>query len=124
MLLKKLKDIPQFIAGDKTILREVLHPKNDAIEMNYSIAHAVVLVGEKSLPHILRGRTEVYYILSGRGEMHINDETQIMEKGDTVFIPAGANQWIENVGEVELAFLAMVSPPCADNFLKTKWKLD
>ena len=111
MLLKKLKDIPQFIAGDKTILREVLHPKNDAIEMNYSIAHAVVLVGEKSLPHILRERTEVYYILSGRGEMHINDETQIMEKGDTVFIPAGANQWIENVGEVELAFLAMVSPP-------------
>jgi len=114
MLLKKLKDIPQFTAGDKTILREVLHPKNDAIEMNYSIAHAIVLVGEKSLPHILHGRSEVYYILSGMGEVHINEERQVMEKGDTVFIPAGACQWIENVGEVDLVFLAMVSPPWSE----------
>ena len=37
-----------------------------------------------------------------------------MEKGDTVFIPAGANQWIENVGEVDLVFLAMVSPPWSE----------
>jgi len=111
MLLKKLKDIPQFIAGDKTILREVLHPKNDAIEMNYSIAHAIVQVGEKSLPHVLHERSEVYYILEGKGEMHIDNEIQLMEKGDTVFIPAGANQWIENMGEKDLVFLAMVSPP-------------
>ena len=113
-MLKKLKDIPQFTAGDKTILREVLHPKNDAIEMNYSMAHAVVLVGEKSLPHILHGRSEVYFILSGKGEVHIDEETQVMEIGDTVFIPAGARQWIENMGEVELVFLAMVSPPWSE----------
>ncbi len=114
MLLKKLKDIPQFIAGDKTILREVLHPKNDAIDMNYSMAHAVVLVGEKSLPHVLHGRSEVYFILSGKGEVHIDEKMQVMEKGDTVFIRAGASQWIENVGEVDLVFLAMVSPPWSE----------
>lgn len=111
MLHKVLKDIPQFLAGDETVLREILHPKNDEVDMNYSIAHAVLPIGKASLPHILNERSEVYFILQGEGEMHINQETKTLRKGDTVFIPAGAEQWIKNIGDGELEFLAMVSPP-------------
>lgn len=114
MLIKVLKDISQFVAGDKTILKEVLHPKNDALDINYSLAHAIVLPSEQSLPHTLHERSEVYYILKGQGEMHINENTKIVNAGDTVFIPAGAEQWIKNTKKEDLEFLAIVSPPWTD----------
>jgi mannose-6-phosphate isomerase-like protein (cupin superfamily) len=31
--------------------------------------------------------SEVYYLLSGKGEMHIEDEVKIVEAGDTVPMP-------------------------------------
>lgn len=114
MLHKVLNEIQQFTAGDETILREVLHPKNDAIELNYSIAHAIVLPGEKSLPHTLHERSEVYYILNGTGKAFIAKEEKILNPGDTLYIPAGAEQWIENIGEENLVFLAIVSPPWSE----------
>lgn len=114
MLIKSLSQIPQFTAGDETLLREVLHPVNEDIDLNYSIAHAVVLPGKASLPHILHRRSEVYFILNGTGEMHLNGKTAQVKKGDTVFIPAGANQHIVNIGDTDLEFLAMVSPPWTD----------
>lgn len=114
MLFKNLKNIPEFIAGDKTIIKEVLHPKNDAVELGYSLAHAVVKPGEKSLPHILHTKSEAYFILEGQGMVYIDKKSKLLSKGDTVLIPAGANQWIENTGSEDLEFLAIVSPPWSE----------
>jgi mannose-6-phosphate isomerase-like protein (cupin superfamily) len=111
MIFKSKDKVPSFIAGDKTIIRELLHPKNDNIDINYSLAHARVEVGEASLPHILHQSSELYYILQGRGEAFIGEETWNLEVGDFVEIPAGVNQWIRNIGAVPLDFLCIVSPP-------------
>ena len=40
MIYKKLKDIPEFLAGDHTHLKEVLHPSNDSLSLNFSFKNA------------------------------------------------------------------------------------
>ena len=109
MLIRKLNECEEFIAGDGTQLRELLHPDKQPIELRYSLAHAVVPVGQTSIPHSLT-TSEVYYILSGTGEMHIADEVQLVEPGDAVYIPPNARQFIRNSGAEPLVFICMVDP--------------
>ena len=108
MKIIKLEETPSIIAGDKTVLKELLNTKVES-EIGYSLAHAVVSVGESSVQHRLNG-SEVYYILSGKGLMHINAETAEVGPGDVVVIPPNAQQFIENIGTKELVFLAICDP--------------
>jgi mannose-6-phosphate isomerase-like protein (cupin superfamily) len=109
MLIQKLNHCPEFVAGDGTLLRELLHPDKQAIALRYSLAHAIVPPGQTSIPHSL-STTEVYFILSGVGEMHIDDETQPVEPGDAIYIPPDAKQFIHNPGQEPLVFICMVDP--------------
>lgn len=109
MLIQKLSTCEEFIAGDGTVLRELLHPDKQPWEVRYSLAHAIVPIGQTSTPHSLT-TSEVYYILSGRGEMHIDSELQIVEAGDAVYIPPNARQFIHNCGEEALVFICIVDP--------------
>ncbi|HSM84110.1 MAG TPA: cupin domain-containing protein [Nodosilinea sp.] len=109
MLIRKLLDCPEFIAGDGTQLRELLHPDKQAIDLRYSLAHAVVPVGQVSRPHAL-ATSEVYYILTGQGAMSIDGEISPVEPGDAVYIPPGARQYIRNTGETPLVFICLVDP--------------
>lgn len=109
MLIRKLMDCPEFIAGDGTQLRELLHPDKQDIALRYSLAHAIVPVGQTSTPHALT-TSEVYYILQGQGEMHIGNEVQNVEPGDAVYIPPNARQYIGNSGSEPLVFICLVDP--------------
>lgn len=109
MLIRKLLDCPEFIAGDGTRLRELLHPDKQAIALRYSLAHAIVPVGGVSLPHALT-TSEVYYILSGQGEMHIDAEVKTVVPGDAIYIPPNARQYIRNLGAEPLVFICLVDP--------------
>lgn len=110
MKFKKLKDIPEFLAGDHTHLKEVLHPSNDQLRLGFSLAHAYLLEGEQSLPHRLL-HSETYYFLEGEGEIYVNDKKQDIEKGDIVYVPPHADQYVKNIGTTTLSFLCIVSPP-------------
>ena len=110
MRIRKLKNIQSFKAGDSTILKEILHPERDyQFDARYSLAHAKLEVGCESDKHKLK-TDEVYYILSGNGEMTIDDETEIVETGDTIEIPPHAVQSIKNIGDTILEFLCIVDP--------------
>ena len=116
MLIQDIKNLEYFRSADNCLLCELLHPEKikgtlpEKLSMNYSIAHAIVLRGEKSLPHRLKISSEVYYILSGSGKMHIGDESESVCSGQAVYIPPGDIQYIENTGDLDLVFLAIVSP--------------
>ena len=69
---KKLVEIPEFLAGDKTHLKEVLHPKNDNLDLGFSLAHAIIKKGESSLPHQLL-HSETYFFLNGKGQMFLGE---------------------------------------------------
>ncbi|GAB4230497.1 MAG: cupin domain-containing protein [Elainellaceae cyanobacterium] len=109
MLIQKLTNCSEFIAGDGTQLRELLHPDKQPVSIRYSLAHAVVPPGQTSIPHSLT-TSEVYYILSGVGEMHIDAEAESVEPGDAIYIPPNAKQYIHNFGSEPLIFICIVDP--------------
>ena len=109
MLIRKLADCEEFLAGDQTRLRELLHPDKQPLDLRYSLAHAILPVGQTSTPHALT-TAEVYYILTGQGEMHIDDQVEIIGPGDAVYIPPNARQFVRSLGPGDLVFICIVDP--------------
>ena len=109
MLIKRLKDCREITAGDRTRLRELLHPGRDAAAIRYSLACAWLAAGKRSQAHAL-ATAEVYYLIRGSGVMHVGDESADVSAGDAVYIPAGATQWLENTGRDEIEFICIVDP--------------
>ena len=104
------EDRPEIVAGDHTLLRELLHPARDPVSAGYSLARARLEPGTRSKPHRLVG-SELYYILSGNGSITIDGETVDLSPGGVVLVPAGATQHVENHGTEDLDFLCIVEPP-------------
>ena len=69
MLIRDLIDCKEFIAGDNSILRELLHPDKADISIRYSLAHAIVKPGKTSRSHKLK-TSEVYFILFFPGRIN------------------------------------------------------
>lgn len=114
MFIKDLKDCKEFLAGDKTILREILHPDKEechgkSLQLRYSLAHATLKLGETSTPHKLK-TSEVYYILEGEGMMFIDDKSSNIKPGQAIYIPPNSKQYIKNIGKGDLKFLCIVDP--------------
>lgn len=109
MLIRNLSDSTEIIAGDKTVLKELLHPAKADLALHYSLAHALVRPGETSAPHRLKS-AEVYYILEGEGVMHIDDEFAKVKAGQAIYIPPNSKQYIQNTGPGDLKFLCIVDP--------------
>jgi mannose-6-phosphate isomerase-like protein (cupin superfamily) len=109
MIIRRLSECEEFIAGDGSILRELLHPDKHGVALRYSLAHAIVRPGQTTLPHRLK-TSEVYYIISGEGVMHINDESSPVAPGDAVYIPPRASQSIHNHGDSDLVFICLADP--------------
>ncbi len=110
MIIKDLERCEEFIAGDNTILRELLHGKRESLKLHWSLAHATLKPGKKSLLHRLKKSSEIYYILEGEGIMHIDGESEKVQKHQLIYIPPNSKQYIENTGKNELKFLCIVDP--------------
>jgi len=113
MLIKTPNDCKYFSALDKTLICELLHPKQDpkGLKMDFSIAHAILGPAESSLPHRMKSSVEIYYILEGTGQMHIESESAEVEPDQAIYIPPNAAQWLVNTGNSDLKFLCLVCPP-------------
>jgi mannose-6-phosphate isomerase-like protein (cupin superfamily) len=109
MLIKDLKECEEIIAGDNTILKELLNPLKEDISVRYSLAHARLKPGQISLAHRLKS-SEVYYILEGKGEMFIDEEKENVSAGQAISIPPNAVQKIKNIRMLDLTFLCIVDP--------------
>ena len=105
----RASDRPEFLAGDHTLLREILHPAKDQLKLNYSLASGTLGPGLRSKWHVL-GSSEVYYFLAGEGRFRIDDEVTDVEAGTTVYVPPGGRQSLENTGSVNIEFLCLVDP--------------
>ena len=109
MFVRSLNSCQEFVAGDNCVLRELFNPLKDSLDLRYSLAHATVSAGSTTTPHSLK-TSEVYYILSGKAVMHIDDEHQSLCPGDTVYIAPETVQFIHNPGPDPLAFICIVDP--------------
>jgi len=114
MLVKSLRDLPTLTAEDGAAIKEVLHPRNDPIGNQLSLAHATVERGQETKNHVLE-IVEIYYILSGQGVMTINREQRKVKKNDAIYVYPGSEQRIKNVGDVALRFLVICAPPFSED---------
>ena len=77
-----------------------------------SIARARLAPGEATRWHMLRDTGERYVLLEGRGLVEVGDmQPQEVVPGDVVLIPPLTRQRITSVGQEDLIFLAICSPP-------------
>lgn len=109
MLIKDLRKCQEIVAGDNSILKELLNPLKEDIAIRYSLALAKVKQGETTLAHKLKS-SEVYYILQGTGEMFINNEIEQVSARQVIYIPPNSMQRIKNTGKTDLVFLCIVDP--------------
>lgn len=53
---------------------------------------------------------EIYFVLSGSGEMSVDDETRPVGPGDATWIPAGSRHSLLNNGREDCVILVVASP--------------
>lgn len=109
MLKRSLSECAEFLAGDHTVLRELLHPAKQPVKLGYSLALGRLAPGGRSKWHKLAS-SEVYYFIAGQGRFSIEGEMQFVEAGSVVYVPPGGNQSLENIGTTEIEFLCLVDP--------------
>ena len=53
---------------------------------------------------------EIYFVLSGTGEMRVGEESRQVGAGDATWIPVGSAHSLLNSGDQELTILVVASP--------------
>jgi len=104
-----LTDRPEFLAGDHTLLRELLHPAKQPLALGYSVAHGTLAPGGRSKWHRLAS-SEVYYIIAGWGQLTIDGSAVSVGPGSVIYVPPGGKQSLENCGTTAIEFLCLVDP--------------
>jgi mannose-6-phosphate isomerase-like protein (cupin superfamily) len=105
-----IEDCPQFVTKDKSKIREIMAPRNSLIEKQ-SLAEAVVPAGCATEEHYHSESEEIYFILSGVGEIRVNGELAAVGAGDAVALPPSSVHKIWNRGNSDLVFLCICVPP-------------
>ena len=109
---KNIKE--EFYTLEKCYVTELSNTPEDP---DVSIARARVEPGATTSWHRLKGTTERYFIISGKGLVEIGKlPPQEVIAGDVVLIPPMCPQRITNIGSEDLIFLAICSPRFSQEF--------
>ncbi|MED7825260.1 cupin domain-containing protein [Streptomyces chiangmaiensis] len=88
----------------------------DVITDDYTSAYrakfARISAGGRSETHV-DAHNHAFYIISGSGEVRIEDRLWQMRSGSVVKVPRGLPHSLENTGSADLVFLAIFDPPQA-----------
>ncbi len=82
-----------FTTKDGSEIHELLAYRNSAIR-NQSLAEATIAVGTATPEHYHPKSEEIYYILSGTGQMKLDGELRDVGPLDAIAIPPGARHTI------------------------------
>ena len=77
---------------------------------NFSMGYVTLHPRGGQVPWHNQEQEEVYFVVSGTGEMCLGDERQIVEAGQAVQIPPGVHHQLTNVGESELVMIYVYGP--------------
>jgi len=98
----------EFSTPERCFIFESLNASNDHL----SVARARVEPGVITRWHCVDGTVERYIVGEGTGRVEVGDlpPTEV-GPGDVVLIPAGVRQRITNIGQTELIFYCVCTPP-------------
>jgi len=109
LLVREIAGCQEIVAGDNSLLRELLNPGKDALELRYSLAVARIGPGGTTYLHRLKS-SEVYLILKGSAQMRVGSETEDVGAGQAIYVPPNFIQQISNTGADDLIFVCIVDP--------------
>ena len=109
MSIQKNSEINSIEGNEGTKIRQYFHPHNTLDGINYSLAQFTLEPGKKSKLHKIKS-SEIYYVLEGSGNLTIEEETHVLQKDDSAYVPPNSKQFIENSGDNDLKFLCIVEP--------------
>jgi mannose-6-phosphate isomerase-like protein (cupin superfamily) len=99
-----------FTTRDGSTIRELLGLTTAPVR-SQSLAEATLEPGQQTERHYHAESEELYYVLSGEGEMELDGEREPVGPGDAILIPAGAWHQITASASARLRFLCCCSPP-------------
>jgi mannose-6-phosphate isomerase-like protein (cupin superfamily) len=77
-----------------------------------SFEHVTVPPGGNVGLHVHSRTEEIYFLISGRGRMRVDDETREVSRGDVVLTPLHSAQSFEVLGDEPATFIVMeMFPP-------------
>jgi mannose-6-phosphate isomerase-like protein (cupin superfamily) len=77
-----------------------LFPWPQTVDTPWGSAWMVIKPGTSSLPHN-HDEQETFIILKGSGEMHVNDESRAVGRGDVVYLPPFSQHKLINTSDSE-----------------------
>lgn len=102
-------EISSYTTKDGSTIRELMHPAQNE-NTNQSLAEATVPVNTTTELHLHKHAEEIYFILSGSGEMTLGNDVFDVQPGDTICISPDTPHQIRNISTTELKFLCACSP--------------
>ncbi len=107
--IKRGTEAGEFEAQERCYISEIANDSGDEL---VSIARARIKPGVTTSWHRLKGVSERYIIIAGKGIVEIEglDKANISE-GDVVRIPSETPQRLTNIGKTDLVFYCVCSPP-------------
>jgi len=67
-------------------------------------------LGQEQTAHAHQGADKVYYVLQGRGQVRVGQETRELGPGGIALAPAGAEHGVRNAGPDRLTVLVFMAP--------------
>ena len=83
-LIRRVNKLKPFLAKDGALIYELLRPQNSGIK-NMGLAMGELGKRKKAIPHYHKISEEVYFVLSGNGEITVDGNTKKLKPG-TQFI--------------------------------------
>lgn len=82
--------------------------ENEMVGQCGMFAKVVIPPGNSLGEHFHNGNTETYHILQGKAMYIDNDQKYEVKPGDTTFCADGSKHGIENIGDEDLVFIALI----------------
>ena len=100
----------EFVAGDNCILKEIFNPNKEELALSYSLAHAKVKPGEKTLAHKLSSLRGLLYLKRPWPYARKLRRRACKGRRHSLHSPQMRFSILKNTGHLELEFLCMVEP--------------
>ncbi len=110
MTIRPIDQQTPFTTVDGSTIRSILDRSNAPVA-HQSLAEATLPAGASTTRHHHRLSEEIYFLLSGTGEMELDGTRREVRPGDAILIPPGA--WHTITATSDLRFLCACAPPYA-----------
>lgn len=99
----------EFLGGKGTLTNTHFLDKEDASGKGRLFVKSVLTPGSSIGNHTHSGDFETYYILSGKALVTKDDGSEeVLEAGDVMYTKNGKSHSIENCGDVDLEYIAII----------------